>query len=88
MNLKRRLTRLEASAGIGEARIHGVWFVDVPEKAHTPAPDQMQTSALWGSGPDTWRVYLKPCQSEDDALRAVGIDPDKDHVIHWGMSDL
>lgn len=83
-SIERRLTRLEQETGANSPRIFGVWFVDAPEKAHTPAPDQERARALWGNGPDTWRIYIKPGQSEDDALRQAGIDPDRNLVLKWG----
>lgn len=85
-NMHTRLERLETATGTGKARICSVWFVDSQEKAHTPGPDDAKTRALWGSGPDTWRIHVKPGQSKDDALRQAGIDPDKDNVLNWGTA--
>lgn len=85
-NLSRRIERLESAAGAGNPRVCCYKIVDTPEKAHTPGPDDSNSNTLWGCGPDTWRIYIKPGQSEDDALRQAGIDPDKDTALCWGMA--
>lgn len=85
-NIRNRLGRLESATRNDKARLCGVRFVSTPEESHTPAPDSKDVNYMWGSGSDTWRIFIKPGQSNDDAYREAGIDPDKDKVLCWGTA--
>ena len=80
-NLGARINRLEKAEGVREARIRSVHFVETPEEARPG--DANAAAGLWGSGNGAWHVFKAPGQTKEDALRAVGIDTEKDDVIIW-----
>lgn len=80
-NLAARINRLEKAEGVCEAGIRSVHFVGTPEEARPG--DANAASGLWGGGNGAWHVFKAPGQTEEDALRAVGIDTEKADVIIW-----
>ena len=83
-SLKRRLNKLERSAETeADTTIHSVRFVLAPEEARPPLESDGKIH-LWGTGPTSWRVYVAPRQTREDALRAVGLNPDTDKIFCWG----
>jgi len=80
-NISTRIQRLEKAEGVRERQICSVHFVATPEEARTG--DANASAGMWGSGLGAWHVYKEPGQSEEDALRAAGIDTEKDNVIIW-----
>lgn len=80
-NIQRRLDRLEHRTGTRGPKMHSVRFVATPDEARPADPNG--ESALWGMGAETWRIYQAPGETPEDALRAVGIDPDKDRILDW-----
>jgi hypothetical protein len=39
---------------------------------------------MWGTGPETWYVYVAPGQTKDEAFLDAGLDPVKDQIVCWG----
>ncbi len=80
-NLKKQLEDVKSRMAFDAPQLHSVRFVATPEEARPADPNG--ESALWGMGADTWRIYQAPGETPEDALRAVGIDPDKDQILDW-----
>ena len=92
-NLKARVEKIEGRHCMDSPRQWSVKFkADPGDGSKTPAPVSAfnrnlageRTAKLWGVDSDV--IYIKPGQSEADALRAAGIDPDKDRVLAWGYA--
>ena len=80
-SISTRIQILEKAEGVREAKYYSVHFVSTPEEA---CPGEANAPAgMWGSGSGAWFVYKAPEQSDDEALRAAGIDTAKDKVIIW-----
>ena len=80
-NISTRIQRLEKAEGVRERKVHSVHFVDNPQEACSA--DANAPAGMWGRGKGAWFVYRAPGQSQEDALRASGIDTEKDQVIIW-----
>lgn len=77
----RRIERLEKSRGVNTREFFSVRIVILPEQARVGDPKAK--GEMWGLGKNTWHVYKAPNQTIEDALLAVGIDPDLNTVVVW-----
>ena len=80
--LDRRLTKLEKCMAADSQEIRSIRLVGTPEEARPPKEPDGKVH-LWGSGPETWQVYLSPGQSITDAFIDLGLEPEGPSVIVW-----